>query len=124
MFGYWSSFLPDGPAIGAPTQGQTLFTSIMKDSSPKVREKTYPYSSSYCEAAMTLGFLRLKTSHPHSRRHTTLYRYPRYIAQREQSYALPRYGRFSVKTHPVTVRVILFFGTLCTRMLVRAAVPT
>ena len=36
MFGYWTSFLPDLPGIGGPPQGQTLFTTIMKDPSPKV----------------------------------------------------------------------------------------
>ena len=38
MFGYWTSFLPDLPGLGGPPQGHTLFTTIMKDPSPKVHQ--------------------------------------------------------------------------------------
>ena len=36
MFGYWSSFIPNSPMIGGPSNSSTLFTSIMKDPVPKV----------------------------------------------------------------------------------------
>uniref|UniRef100_A0A3Q2QUI5 HEAT repeat-containing protein 6 n=1 Tax=Fundulus heteroclitus TaxID=8078 RepID=A0A3Q2QUI5_FUNHE len=35
LYGYWSSFIPDSPAVGPPSL--TLLTIILKDPSPKVR---------------------------------------------------------------------------------------
>jgi hypothetical protein len=36
MFGYWQAFVPDSPGVGT-SGGQTLFTAIMKDPSPRAR---------------------------------------------------------------------------------------
>lgn len=36
IFGYWSSFLPDHPAIPGMAYGQNIFTSILKDPVPQV----------------------------------------------------------------------------------------
>ena len=78
MFGYWSCFIPDTCSVGGPPQGQSLFTSIMKDSSPKVRtsavyvlttllesskvylaaaDDTEAHRASFTPFSVTLGFM-------------------------------------------------------------------
>ncbi|XP_062412103.1 HEAT repeat-containing protein 6 isoform X2 [Sardina pilchardus] len=50
LFGYWSAFIPDTPAIGGPPS-LTLLTVVLKDPSPKVRAGSLQVLSSLLEGS-------------------------------------------------------------------------
>ena len=55
MFGYWPFFIPDSSAAGNSPQVQTLFTSILKDPSPKVSKTKTLHPRSAKQRPFTQG---------------------------------------------------------------------